>query len=574
MVTKKQFKKTLNKKHKKFNLTKKNKKQYRTKTRLNKLKNVSSGGAAQLPVVLPHSGAIPNIVKQLETNNLYTIIDKYKSLIDEYKSLIDLIEDKKTAKKKKLEGDLNNLIGNINLNLYHQLKMYIENLYKSNPKSFQNVIKTNLNNNYEHILPITNNDKDNMFLIFDYFKSQMTQKENPLTPKDMGEFFENSFIGGEKNHTITYATKPNFHKELTKFFEYIKTNDIYENYIKNRLDSLRKNMNEIIVLLNTKPLEEGEFRVEVTKTEIQEFYKTQKIPSLKYSLNYLVKDYIHYLFTYETLYHTILTPKIENEKDTINWQIVLENILEVLNDKDLNIMKSIFEYLKKVMMNATEIIKGSPEGSVLTQMTPKSISPMITPHFFPHLTDNIRTQKDQQNSLEITNFFQGLFLYIQDSAKSNIESSVEDIKKLIEEAAKAKEDAAKAKEEAAANASVSLTRKKAVKKTKAAPKAAPKATSAINSPYNSNNEFFNLVKEEEEAAAKAKEDAAKAKEDAAKAKAKEDAAKAKAKAAKAKADADADAEHAGNSPNNNNRIINLVKEAEEAEKIAKAKAKA
>ena len=45
MLTKKQFKKSLNKKNKKVNSTKKNKTHYRKKTRLNKLKNVYNGGA-------------------------------------------------------------------------------------------------------------------------------------------------------------------------------------------------------------------------------------------------------------------------------------------------------------------------------------------------------------------------------------------------------------------------------------------------------------------------------------------------------------------------------------------------
>ena len=45
MLTKKQFKKSLNKKNKKVNSTKKNKKEYRKKTRLNKLKNSYNGGA-------------------------------------------------------------------------------------------------------------------------------------------------------------------------------------------------------------------------------------------------------------------------------------------------------------------------------------------------------------------------------------------------------------------------------------------------------------------------------------------------------------------------------------------------
>jgi len=45
MVTKKQFKKSLNKKNKKVNSTKKNKTHYRKKTRLNKLKNSYNGGA-------------------------------------------------------------------------------------------------------------------------------------------------------------------------------------------------------------------------------------------------------------------------------------------------------------------------------------------------------------------------------------------------------------------------------------------------------------------------------------------------------------------------------------------------
>jgi len=499
MVTKKQFKKSLNKKNKKVNSTKKNKKQYRIKTRLNKLKNVSSGGAASPPLLLlpPKSSDIPNIVTQLEQNNLYTIINNYQESISE--------KQKSTGIKKKSKKTKKNIILSIdyiNFNLYSQLTMYIENLYKSNELSFRNVINTNVKNNYEHILPLTNNDKDNMFLIFDYFKNQMIQFKQ-LTPEYMGQLFENSFIGGHYKKAYTANTK--FNNQLTTFFKYIKDNDIYENYIKNRLSSLREKMNQIISLLNIKPLEEGEFRVLEGTVEIQEFYKTQTIPSFKYALNYLVKDYIHYLFTYKTLYHTILTPKIENETETINWQIVLENILEGLIEEDLKIMKSIFEYLKKVMMNETEIINGSPSDSVITKMGPYPISTMITPHFFPHLTDNIHTIDDQKNLAIIITFFEDLFKYIKEQSNININitqnpKEIENFKAIIE--AKEPTDIKDARTAAAAKAHVSLTRQSAVKKTPRLKEEAAKAK-AGHSPTNNKKNFqiFNLVTE----AAKAEE---------------------------------------------------------------------
>jgi hypothetical protein len=441
MVTKKQFKKTLNKKHKKFNLTKKNKKQYRTKTRLNKLKNVSSGGA-QAPISPQVSKEIPKIVKELEKYNLRTIIEdekennkennkvvkpqKEKSKIQKFFSMEKKNNKKKknnkTNKKKKnnknnkkKKNNKTNTFSIINyedkLNLYNLIKEYIKNLYQGKDTRFYySFIGADWENKFEQFLPETNNDKDNMFLIFDYFKKQMNSEDINISPEYMASIFLLSFMGVDLtlgvDLTFIYANKHSLTIGLISFFTYIKNNDIYKNYIVNRLNILRNNMVTILTLLNKKQLLEGVFREAGLQLHLNTFYLKNKIDDAIniHTLCTLIKNYIKYLFISENI-HLDTTPNFEANSVAPFVKTFLSN----LSIEDKQIMTSIFIYLKEVMV-AVEI----------TQMTPQNISVVITPNFFPNL--QLKTINNARTSAEINKNYIPLFTYIEKETYTNDEN--------------------------------------------------------------------------------------------------------------------------------------------------------
>ena len=398
MVTKKQFKKSLNNKNKKVNSTKKNKTHYKKKTRLNKLKNIYNGGAITTQQI---SKEIPKILEELKKYNLSTIIKDEKENI-EYKPQ----SPKKPAGilkkifKKKPKTNKNNTFS-INYadkySLFSLIKTYIENLYKGKEdKFYYKFIAANWKTDFEQILPKTNNDKDNMFLIFDYFRNQMTTQYKSLkllSPEYMASIFLSSFIEiefiGINKDAITFG--------LTRFFNYIKENDFYKNYISNRLTVLRTNMSKIISLVNEKKLEIGVFRLAGEQIHLDTFYLENIIDNdiNIYTLCTLIKHYIKYLF--------IIYDKIDLQHPTLTSDNVaqfVKTFLSQLSEEDSTNMISIFMYLKTVMTN---------DG--ITKMTPTNISLVITPNFFPNL--QLTSMNNAQVIDNNNKFYTPLFDYIK-----------------------------------------------------------------------------------------------------------------------------------------------------------------
>jgi hypothetical protein len=394
MVTKKQFKKSLNKKNKKVNSTKKNKTYYRKKTRLNKLKNVYNGGAITTQQI---SKEIPNILEELKKYNLSTIIEDEKENIKDKPQPVTKPVGILNIFKPKRKTNKNNTFS-INYkdkySLFSLIKTYIENLYKGKEDNFYyKFIVTNWKTEFEQILPKTNNDKDNMFLIFDYFRNQMNLY-NTITPKYMAPIFLSSFIEiefiGKNKDEIMFG--------LTSFFNYIKENDFYKNYISNRLTVLRNNMSKIISSVNDKTLETGVFREAGEQTHLDTFYLENKIDDKIniYTLCTLIKHYIKYLFI---IYDTIdLKPNPEFTPD--NVEEFVKTFLSKLSKEDSKNMISIFMYLKQVMTN---------DG--ITKMNPTNISVVITPNFFPKL--QLNTTNNVYKSIEINKNYTPLFNYIK-----------------------------------------------------------------------------------------------------------------------------------------------------------------
>lgn len=273
--------------------------------------------------------------------------------------------------------------------------MYKDKIYHF----YYKFIYTNWKNNFEQILPKTNNDKDNMFLIFDYFKKQMNPKDiNPkdinITPNYMASIFFFSFMGG--NLEVIHTNKDNLTIGLIKFFTYIKNEDIYKNYIVNRLNILRKNMATILKLLNGKQLLEGVFREAGLQLHLDTFYLENQIDKdiNIYTLCTLIKNYIKYLFISEHI-QLDTTPNFEENSVAQFVETFLSNLIE-----DKQIMTSIFIYLKKVM-----------EALEITKMTPQNISVVITPNFFPNL--QLKTINNTRTSAEINKNYIPLFTYIK-----------------------------------------------------------------------------------------------------------------------------------------------------------------
>ena len=402
MVTKKQFKKSLNNKNKKVNSTKKNKTHYRKKTRLNKLKNVYNGGAItsdndKLVFLRTH---MKQIVKKLSTST-----ESFDDIIATPNIIVKNLAI--TNFYNKLE--INKIETNILITL---VKDYITFLYE-NKNNFDKTISQQFLDTTEwnyttfySILPTNNNDRNNMFHIFNYFKILMNNVPPTKSPNFFASYLMSNFIN---DITIQFKHNIKLIAIFTSLFDYIKQNYFYEEY---KLNVLREQFTGILEKITTfKSFEEGEFRVAGEEKELEDFYINKTIPKEKSNLCTLMKHYIKYLFTINKKNFEIEPNFTQNTIKETNKKIkkYIEAFLSKLNPIDSENMISIFMYLKQVMTN---------EG--ITKMTPTNISLVITPNFFPKL--QLNTTKNANQSVKINKNYIPLFDYIKTDVENDDEN--------------------------------------------------------------------------------------------------------------------------------------------------------